>query len=208
MGNTQSAEAPRKKTPNKLSKPRTNTTPASAQKSPAGNVQRRTSQLTAPKTPNNTASSVEVSDVVTDSAGTPRGKGETRQRIRDHIFRSKSTQPTKRRNTIAEAPRIETTQLQDDSNPVGRYSRPNSVIIETPVDSPVVRRSRPSSLVYELPGDSSFFYDDSPQFERWGNTSSDFHSSLIIYHQTCKPQTSIYFLYIIWPPREPTFSCD
>lgn len=167
MGNNQSAEAPRKP-PNRLSKPRTNTSGSTHGSTPSllapklAAASRRNSQTRHEPNPNDRYSRaysvISPVEAIVDEAGEQRGRGVQTQWKRLSIFRSKSAQPTVPQLDIVSGVNIEYT----DATPVDRYRR-SSLIHAAPeyrhsrsssVDaSPIDRFSRQSSITSEVQGD-------------------------------------------------------
>jgi hypothetical protein len=125
MGNTQSAEAPRKP-PTKLTKPRTNTSTSNLLAISSA-PSRRGSTLSLPVAPNKRSSTVSLAEVITDGEDiTLKSKTGSRKQRRS-LFRSKSTQPESR-EPIDEP--LSDFDAEMNSNPLHRYSSMASVRVD------------------------------------------------------------------------------
>jgi hypothetical protein len=125
MGNTQSAEAPRRP-PTKLTKPRTNTSTSNLLAISSA-PSRRSSTLSLPVALNKRSSTVSLADVSADREDVPiKSKTGSRTRRRS-LFRSKSAQPEL---TAPIDELLSDFEAKTSSNPLHRYSSMVSVRVD------------------------------------------------------------------------------
>lgn len=139
MGNTQSAEAPRKP-PNRLSKPRTNSSTPNLLITKTPSASRRNSLSSNVSPPNNPYSTASVVEPAVSEAPEKVVKDELKQRKRTSIFRSKSAQEHVPQMEIVRAGQSDF----PEPLPVERFTRSSS-------------RVRSDSITFELPGDQQRF---------------------------------------------------